>query len=246
MSRIPQQLVPLLVMVAAILGGLIAARALLIPDSFGDYGHYRADATDENAAQDMVYAGAQVCGDCHDDLYEAKSTSHHRGVACESCHGPALAHVEAPDEFTPSVPRGRGFCPVCHGYNPARPTGFPQIIPELHNPGKACISCHDPHHPLLPHAPEECSACHREIASQKLVSHHSSLPCTRCHVASETHIKDPRYARAEKPQSRESCGQCHARGADSPREIPRVDIDSHGGRYLCWDCHYPHFPEANQ
>ena len=32
--------------------------------------------------------------------------------------------------------------------------------------------------------------------------------------------------------------------ADSPAEIPRVDLASHAGRDLCWQCHYPHFPEA--
>ena len=26
--------------------------------------------------------------------------------------------------------------------------------------------------------------------------------------------------------------------------MPRVDIVEHGGRYLCWQCHYPHDPEG--
>jgi hypothetical protein len=43
---------------------------------------------------------------------------------------------------------------------------------------------------------------------------------------------------------KEFCGTCHARGADSPPEIPRIDLATHGGTYLCWQCHYPHHPEA--
>ena len=27
-------------------------------------------------------------------------------------------------------------------------------------------------------------------------------------------------------------------------EIPRIDFDTHGGTFACWDCHYQHSPEA--
>ena len=145
MYRIPQQLLPLTALLILILGALITARLLLVPDTFGDYGHYRADAVNEVAALEITYAGQEVCSECHDDIFETKRESHHRGVSCEVCHGPAVDHAEAPDEITPSAPRGRGYCPLCHGYNPARPSGFPQINPERHNPGKPCMTCHDPH-----------------------------------------------------------------------------------------------------
>ncbi len=245
MQRIPQQLIPLIIMIVAIIGSLITARTLLVPDSFGDLGHYRADNTGEVAALELSYAGAHVCADCHDDISETKRDSHHSGVACESCHGPALAHTEAPDEFIPDAPRGRDGCLLCHGYNPARPSGFPQILPGQHNPTKACLICHAPHDPQLPHTAEDCSACHREISNRKQVSHHSSVACTECHKATDEHRASPRIVRAEKPRKAEVCGNCHARGADSSREIPRIDMDTHGGRYICWDCHYPHFPETN-
>ena len=245
MARKVHQIVPLVILFSLGLAGLIVARRLLVPPTFGQYGHYRAAAVDEVAAQEPVYAGSQVCGDCHDDIYEAKRVSNHKGVACEACHGPARDHTEAPDEYTPTAPRGRGFCPLCHGYNPARPSGFPQILPEFHNPGKACMSCHNPHDPVLPKAPEECSACHRKIASQKMVSHHAPLACTTCHVVPKGHWADPRRLRAEKPTSRAKCGECHSLTADSPRQIPRIDMDTHGERYKCWDCHYPHYPEAH-
>ena len=244
MSRIPQQLIPLAVIFAVAITGLIVARQLLVPETFGKYGHYRAAAVGEIAEQEIVYAGAQACFECHDDVAEAKAESNHQTVSCEVCHGPAAAHIEEPDEFTPEAPRGRGKCPLCHGYNPARPSGFPQILPELHNPGKACMTCHDPHAPILPHAPENCSACHRQIASEKMVSHHTTLECTVCHQTPEEHLSSPAAFPAERPRSNDLCGTCHDRGADSPREIPRIDLSTHGERYLCWECHYPHHPEA--
>ena len=38
------------------------------------------------------------------------------------------------------------------------------------------------------------------------------------------------------------CATCHTSGAkDGP---PQVDLASHGIPYMCWDCHYPHFPES--
>lgn len=245
MAKIPQQLIPLAIIFALVIGAAITARILLVPETFGDYGHYRAAAVDEIAALEMVYAGQTVCNDCHDDIYETKRESNHRGVSCEACHGPALDHVDAPDEITPMAPRGRGYCPLCHGYNPARPSGFPQIVAERHNPGLPCMECHDPHNPLLPHAPEECSACHRDIANAKIVSHHASLECKKCHDVPEGHLSQPKFVRAEKPNSNDMCGNCHAKGSGAARSVPKVDIDEHSERYFCWECHYPHFPEMN-
>lgn len=244
MSKIPQQIIPLVIIFALAITALIVARQLLVPDSFGDWGFYRADAVGEIASQEMQYAGANLCNECHDDIYEIKQESNHRGVSCEVCHGPAAKHTEEPDEFTPEIPSERNHCPLCHGYNPARPSGFPQILSVMHNPGQACMECHNPHAPVLPHPPENCSACHREIVSKKMVSHHATVDCVQCHETPQDHWSDPMQFRAMKPHDKSLCGTCHAEGAQIRRSVPKVDIATHGGRYLCWDCHYPHSPEA--
>jgi len=106
------------------------------------------------------------------------------------------------------------------------------------------MSCHDPHAPKPPHTPEECSACHAEIARTKAVSHHQALACIRCHEAREEHKTTPTLFLPTVPKKREFCGECHAEDAVSVREIPRVDMSLHGENYICWQCHYPHFPEA--
>jgi len=166
-------------------------------------------------------------------------------VQCEVCHGPAAAHADDPDSGMPPAPRDRSKCPLCHGYNPSRPTGFPQIDPQSHNPSQSCITCHRPHQPVTPNVPEECSACHGEIARTKAVSPHAQLACTRCHQAPEEHKVHPRLAVAEKPRTRALCGECHAKGADAPAQIPRISMGSHGNGYVCWQCHYPHHPEVD-
>ena len=240
----PQQINRLAIVFVLVVAAMIAAWYFLVPETFGELGHYRSAAVDSVAAQPVRYAGQQVCGECHDEIFETKAESRHHTVSCEACHGPAAAHVDDPEENRPSAPRKRGYCPLCHGYNASRPTGFPQIDPMTHNPVKACIACHDPHQPLTPHAPEACSACHGEIARTKAVSHHAQLPCIRCHEADDEHKVNPRRVRPSKPRTRALCGECHAEDSDAPRAVPRIDIATHGNSTVCWQCHYPHHPEV--
>ena len=244
--KIPQQVISLCILFSAALIVFIGVRQYFVPPTFGLYGHYRAKAADEIKEEKVKYAGSEVCADCHAEIYDLKVKSYHKNVACEVCHGPAEAHAQDPAESKPEIPHDRSQCTICHNYNPARHTGFPQIIASQHNPGKFCTHCHQAHNPTLPHTPHDCSACHREIASQKMVSHHASLECTTCHETPPEHLTNPRAFEVKKPQNKEFCGQCHARDADSPVEIPRIDLLTHGEPYLCWDCHYPHNPEANR
>ena len=243
-GKIPDQAVRLLILFAIAGAGLLVARRQLVPESFGELGHYRADAVEAVASQEIHYAGWQLCVECHDTEGEVKDASYHRSLACEVCHGASYAHTEDP-EILPHVPRERGeACLYCHEYLASRPTGFPQIIERVHNPMEPCVACHDPHDPTPPQMPEACSACHAEIARTKSISHHATLACETCHEAAPEHRQNPRANLPKKPTDNQFCGQCHATGADSAAEIPRVDIASHGGRYLCWQCHYPHFPEG--
>ena len=314
LPKIPQQIVSVVLLFSFVFCAFITARHFFVPQSFGLYGHYRANAVEEIRKKPTKYAGYETCIDCHEDIYNLKAKSYHKNISCEVCHGPAQAHTEDPTGVKPEIPHERSQCAICHNYNPARPTGFPQIIASQHNPGKFCTQCHQPHNPTVPHGtvvkkafldagleadliwkdlieneyidsngavqpkfsgvkkysdmvtsetfapqkkeiytivgqaphtPGDCSACHREIWNQKMVSHHASLQCTTCHTVPPEHFINPRGFEVKKPDTKEFCGKCHDRKADSPVEVPRVDIKTHGGRYLCWECHYPHNPEAN-
>jgi hypothetical protein len=174
-------------------------------------------------------------------MAEKRLSGNHRGVACETCHGPAAAHVESPLDTKPVVPKTRAFCVTCHAYNPSRPTGFPQIDPVTHNPMIECKVCHDPHAPVPPVVPEQCSACHGQIARQKALSRHAGLQCTACHEAPDAHKTNPRGVRPTKPATRDFCGTCHSGMEGS---IPQIDLKQHGAPYMCWQCHYPHYPET--
>jgi hypothetical protein len=241
----PQQVTRLGIAFAVMAVVFVVVRQRLVPDTFGDAGHYRAAAVDSIAAFPLKYAGHEACTMCHRPIAVKRSASNHSGVSCEVCHGPAADHVAAPGSVKPPAPRERGFCPLCHGYNSSRPSGFPQIDPVAHNPTIPCMTCHDPHAPEPPVVPGECRACHGQIASQKAVSHHAPLPCTTCHQADDEHKVNPRSVPPTKPTTRDFCGGCHAEGAASPEYIPRIEMATHGDGYLCWQCHYPHHPEAD-
>jgi hypothetical protein len=239
----PQQVPRLLAVFVLAVVGLIVSRSLLVPETFGDLGHYRAAAIDSVIAHEKKYAGHQECSLCHSSIAEERLANNHRGVRCEVCHGPAADHVAAPMNVKPDAPRERGFCILCHEYNQSRPTGFPQIDPVSHNPLMPCMSCHDPHAPEPPVVPDECSACHGQIARQKAVSHHATLACTTCHEAPEQHKVDPRSVRPSKPQDRSFCGGCHGQAIP---DIPQIELRTHNSAYQCWQCHYPHFPETQE
>jgi hypothetical protein len=239
----PQQVPRLLAVFLLAVVAMIAARSLLIPDTFGDIGHYRAAAIDSIVAHEKKYAGHQECALCHSSIAEERLSSNHRGVRCEVCHGPAANHVKAPLDVKPGAPRERGFCVLCHEYNPSRPTGFAQIEPVSHNPLTPCMSCHNPHAPEPPVVPGECGACHGQIARQKAVSHHATLDCTICHQTPEQHKVNPQSVRPAKPRDRSFCGGCHAQELPN---VPQIDLRSHNVTYQCWQCHYPHFPETTE
>jgi Cytochrome c7 and related cytochrome c len=126
----------------------ILVRAVLVPKSFGEYGHYRGDAITEIAAKPVVFAGHQACEACHPDVAAMKSAGKHVSVNCEACHGALADHADDPTTVQPPKLDTAVLCVRCHEVNGARPAGFPQIVAEEHSGGLPCETCHQPHSPL--------------------------------------------------------------------------------------------------
>ncbi len=135
------------VFVAAILFFLVV-RHLLVPKSFGQYGHYRGNALAEIKAKPTNYAGHQACEDCHSDVVTMKKAGKHAGVNCEACHGPQQKHVDDPASNVPQLPDTAVLCARCHEENLAKPKAFPQVNTKEHSGGEKCKTCHVPHDPL--------------------------------------------------------------------------------------------------
>lgn len=132
----------------ALLVVFLVARAVLTPEGFGTYGHYRAGALVDARAHPFVFAGRTVCLECHEEIDTVKQTGKHAGLGCEACHGPLATHVADPASVIPPKPDVKTLCVVCHLENLAKPKGFPQINPKDHAGDDNCITCHNPHTPL--------------------------------------------------------------------------------------------------
>jgi hypothetical protein len=126
----------------------LGARAILKPQGFGTYGHYRAGALDDNRARARSYAGRAACLDCHEAIEAETKSGAHAGVGCEACHGPLQSHVNDPANVVPSEPDPKSLCLTCHLENVAKPMAFPQIDPGDHAGNDDCATCHRPHTPL--------------------------------------------------------------------------------------------------
>jgi len=126
----------------------VIVRAVLVPRSFGEYGHYRGNSIAEIAAQPVVFAGHQACEDCHSDIVALKNKGKHVGVNCEACHGALAKHTEDPGSPQPPKLDTAILCVRCHQVNGARPKSFPQVVAEEHSSGLPCETCHQPHDPL--------------------------------------------------------------------------------------------------
>ncbi|MGK2856910.1 MAG: cytochrome c3 family protein [Thermoanaerobaculia bacterium] len=131
------------------IGLFLVARATLVPDDFGEWGHYRSGAVAENADKPMRFAGRAACADCHGDVVEVKAAGAHAGLGCEGCHGALATHAADPDTVKPQKPTAAKLCPVCHQQNVAKPKTFPQVDAEAHSGGEPCDSCHQAHSPKI-------------------------------------------------------------------------------------------------
>jgi uncharacterized CHY-type Zn-finger protein len=137
----------LVFLVGAVL--FLVIRGLLVPRSFGQYGHYRGNAIVEIAARPVSYAGHQVCEGCHTEVLDVKSKGVHKNVACESCHGPLARHAGDPASVQPAKLDTAVLCVRCHEANLAKPKSFPQVVSADHAGGTACNTCHQPHSPAM-------------------------------------------------------------------------------------------------
>lgn len=242
LEAIPDSLLRVLIVFGIFLVGVICIRTM-IPSSLKNTEEHVKATVERETAHAVRYAGSDACADCHEQG-TAKRKGYHRNLACETCHGAAKVHVENPSDQKPVKPTKREQCAICHAYDPSRPTGFPQINPAAHNPLKLCMECHDPHDPKPPHTPQECQSCHQQIARTKSISRHVQLECTTCHTVQEQHKTSPRSALPTVPTERAFCGKCHSKESTA-RGMPKVDMATHGEKYLCWQCHYPHMPEVD-
>ena len=149
-----------LILAVAAVAGLIAKK-MFTPASFGEYGHYRGGAIEDEMNRPLKHGTNDSCLSCHPFIKEIHLGGVHSTVSCEFCHGPYANHVK--DNLkNADLPVKQGdeiktLCLRCHNQIiRARPKesikmiSMPQHLQEKnvrldHN----CDQCHNVHAPLM-------------------------------------------------------------------------------------------------
>ena len=133
---------------------------LLLPDSFGVYGPFRADAINEAAAVPIRHGTNDSCFKCHPFEAKIHKAGLHKTISCEFCHGPYADHVTR-DKKTGLLPVKTGdqittLCLRCH--NTEIKARSEQVIKTVALPDHlkqqqvklthTCNQCHHVHAPL--------------------------------------------------------------------------------------------------
>lgn len=147
------------ILLGVVVVGALIGRLLLVPESFGRYGFWRADSIAEQVAREVRHGGDEACAECHDDVKATHDAGPHLAVPCEDCHDALRSHVrEGEDEPYAEMPRITSIthlCARCHRELGARPASFPQVNIKTHPvemgaeaaTDEVCFDCHSPHDP---------------------------------------------------------------------------------------------------
>jgi len=150
-----EHIIRLLIVIGVVVVFLFLIRWLLIPQSFGRYGHYRGDNVGEQMDLPLVHMESFFCKDCHEVQYGDWQDNGHSLVNCEVCHGHWEIHNGRVKTMT--AVKNDDTCMICHQKITGRPEDFSQIVSlALHMEDKEkpeesdlnCLSCHDAHVPL--------------------------------------------------------------------------------------------------
>jgi DmsE family decaheme c-type cytochrome len=206
------------------------------------------------------YVGADTCKGCHEDQFARFSgtrmgrlflhapRNEQERLACENCHGPGKAHVEAGGGKGNIISFGRkdptpveqrnAMCLSCHEKTARL---FWQGSPhESHD--IACTSCHKVMENVSPKSQlakateiETCGQCHLERRAQQMRSSHMPLregkmTCTSCHNPHGGVTQHNLKAMS----TNDTCFLCHAekRGPFLWEHAPVTES--------CTNCHDPH------
>ena len=198
----PKHIVRLLLLIGIFGIVAIGAKLYFTDKSFGIYGHYRADAVAEIAADAPIYQGAAFCQSCHGEQYAMWRKGIHKVVTCETCHGAAAQHPAAAPPAAPPVPVDPRMhsriaaerldhvklailtdtvklCTLCHEKMPGRPATQRQIEVSRHAGGSNASSVITRTPPKLAAAGVSQAAKPVDVAAGRK----KAAACASCHGA---------------------------------------------------------------
>ncbi len=155
--------------------GYATVRTIMVPATFGQDGHYRSAALDEELARERKLVSASECWTCHEEQKAEFSESAHKEVHCFNCHDNLLEHfnlctkavaeAKAAGKDAKSAkcgPEGmkldnlKPACVRCHTTLTGRPAEFTVVNQNEHleemeaeepKSARVCLECHLGHKP---------------------------------------------------------------------------------------------------
>jgi DmsE family decaheme c-type cytochrome len=219
-------------------------------------------ATPTAIPADSNYVGAETCKGCHEEAYNKFAKTRMGRIfllqartpaeknACENCHGPGKAHVEA------GGGKGKGGLITFARNDPTPATKRNQVCLDCHTKGArifwqgsghesrdvVCTNCHkvmedvSPKHQLAKATEiETCGTCHLQKRAQQMRSSHMPLregkmTCSSCHNPHGSVTP----ALLKQNSLNDTCFTCHAekRGPFLWNHQPVLES--------CANCHDPH------
>ncbi len=203
------------------------------------------------------YVGDETCTTCHEPEGKTLLASLHgkaanprapagkTGQACETCHGPGQAHVDAGDKthikrFAAMPSReANATCLTCH--SKGSHSEFQGSMHDARN--VSCVTCHSVHTPKSQKAQlktvsvaQTCETCHKQESMKVRKFGHmpvreGKMDCVSCHSPhGSTNVRMLKVGN----HVNESCASCHAE-----KRGPFLWEHS-AARENCASCHDPH------
>ncbi|MEE8392782.1 MAG: multiheme c-type cytochrome [Rhodospirillales bacterium] len=130
---------------------------------------YRLDSLEEMKLKPLVFGGNESCKECHGKTYgqfTGNTGNEHKGLSCESCHGPVTRHAKGGKKIADAIRESKSTwqCQNCHLEMINKPKDFPQFkrqakikehaefLAGLFPEGTVCLKCHAAHDPT----PDKC------------------------------------------------------------------------------------------
>jgi hypothetical protein len=151
------------VIVVVVVVAFLLIRAATVPESFGQYGHYRGVSIEERMNLPVVFQTVESCMECHEEEngkwvgYELYDEGKHSVNHCMNCHAKGGPGEKTPCEagYVIREASHRVKCLWCHNPMVARPSDVAIYDEKKHleeedmEKDAKCTECHIPHYPEL-------------------------------------------------------------------------------------------------